>query len=646
MKSDAQRTLADYVVIAISPMLIMALVGSLVFFLVEVLYVGEYGARMRWILFCFVFGSVLVSRISMETEIADRAAVYGIVLGLLVWIGLQTYVEYAPSGPLAGLGPVINAFLVVVTWWSAHRLTWDCTHIDDSDEASGEGLLHTTGLDEKAPAAPVENKPKDESATDDGPRSKKKGKAKDTDVGGILGWWDRYRSYRDAKKRGHNPGVWVVYFSLAALPLYGVGQSLIPAGDADKRRSAFWLMTVYVGSALGLLLTTCFLGLRRYLRQRNLRMPMAMTGVWLTIGGIMVAVFLLAGALLPRPYAEYSLFDPAKVFGSKERQASKYAIKMDDPGKDEGSPSAQQSKDDKSGSPGSRTRPGNKDQGNQGSSAKGQQKDGSSAGKQQGKQGDGKNKDGARSGKQQDNQANDRNNDGSEKSAASDGDKQDKDSNKGKGEGGKQSGGSSTGSTPTPRSFEINRLPTIPPGITNVIKWVIYVALALVGLWLLLKFLANFTHWARRLLEALRSFWLSLFGGFGRRASADDAGNEEDGDGRRPFSSFRNPFVYGSAERMSPEDLVRYSFEALEAFAFERGLERHAEQTPLEFADRLSDELPALEADARRLAALYSRAAYARGRLPEPAREAMRQFWHTLERASEKTLSPAAESVE
>src|SRR5262249_21302615 len=153
-------------------------------------------------------------------------------------------------------------------------------------------------------------------------------------------------------------------------------------------------------------------------------------------------------------------------------------------------------------------------------------------------------------------------------------------------------------------------------------KWIIYVALALVGLWLLLKFLSNFTHWAKRLLEALRSLWLSIFGGFGRTTGADNAGDEEEVVGRRPFSAFHNPFAYGSADRMSPEELVRYSFEALEAFAFERRLERHPEQTPLEFADQLSGELPALEADARRLAALYARAAYARGRLPEPAREA------------------------
>ena len=42
----------------------------------------------------------------------------------------------------------------------------------------------------------------------------------------------RYRAYREKRDRQpHAPGVWVVYFSLAALPLYGVGQSLIPPAN-------------------------------------------------------------------------------------------------------------------------------------------------------------------------------------------------------------------------------------------------------------------------------------------------------------------------------------------------------------------------------------------------------------------------------
>src|SRR5437764_14652594 len=104
-------TLADWMVIALSPLLIMALVGSLVFFLIEILYVGQYVERMRWILFCFVFGSVLVGRMSMLPEIAGRSGLYGCILGGLVWLGLNQFVEYDPSGPLAPLKEITNLFL-------------------------------------------------------------------------------------------------------------------------------------------------------------------------------------------------------------------------------------------------------------------------------------------------------------------------------------------------------------------------------------------------------------------------------------------------------------------------------------------------------------------------------------------------------
>ena len=46
-----RHTLADYVIIALSPVLIMAMVGSLVFFLAEVFYTGQYSARLIYTLF-------------------------------------------------------------------------------------------------------------------------------------------------------------------------------------------------------------------------------------------------------------------------------------------------------------------------------------------------------------------------------------------------------------------------------------------------------------------------------------------------------------------------------------------------------------------------------------------------------------------
>src|SRR5262249_28173496 len=149
-----------------------------------------------------------------------------------------------------------------------------------------------------------------------------------------LTWWQRYQRYRAERKKRHTPGVWVVYFSLAALPLFGLGQSLIPVEHEGRRRYAFWLLTLYVGSGLGLLLTTCFLGLRRYLRQRQVKMPAALAGVWLTVGGVLIVLLLLVGAVLPRPNAENPLVDVPGL-NTGDRDASRWAMKGGGSGKGE-----------------------------------------------------------------------------------------------------------------------------------------------------------------------------------------------------------------------------------------------------------------------------------------------------------------------
>src|SRR5262245_52052584 len=102
MSSDTKQprqTLADYVVIVLSPVLIMGLVGSLVFFLLEVFYRtdGQWKGRLQWILFFYVFGIVLVARISMMGEIAGRAPLYGAILAFAAYFGMGAFVEYPES---------------------------------------------------------------------------------------------------------------------------------------------------------------------------------------------------------------------------------------------------------------------------------------------------------------------------------------------------------------------------------------------------------------------------------------------------------------------------------------------------------------------------------------------------------------------
>ena len=141
------------------------------------------------------------------------------------------------------------------------------------------------------------------------------------------------------KRRPHAPGVWIVYFSLAALPLFGLGQLFLPSGDIERRRWAFQLLCVYVASGLGLLLTTSFLGLRRYLRRRGVEMQDDMARVWIALGAAIIVVLLFVAALLPRPAPEIALSQFPIRFTTPQRDSSRYAFGND--GADANAPDSQ-----------------------------------------------------------------------------------------------------------------------------------------------------------------------------------------------------------------------------------------------------------------------------------------------------------------
>ena len=73
-------------VIALSPALIMMLVGSLCFFLIEVFYRGKMEGSVRWVMFWFVVGIVLVGRIAIEKS-SEYAALYGIAYSAAQVVG-------------------------------------------------------------------------------------------------------------------------------------------------------------------------------------------------------------------------------------------------------------------------------------------------------------------------------------------------------------------------------------------------------------------------------------------------------------------------------------------------------------------------------------------------------------------------------
>ncbi|HUE13778.1 MAG TPA: DUF4129 domain-containing protein [Planctomycetaceae bacterium] len=617
-KKRREKTLADYVVIAISPVLIMTLVGSLAFFLLELSYQGQYEMRLKWILFWFVLASVLVARIAIEHG-KEHASLFG--CALIAVVGLAA-IRLVDAFLLAWL-------LLAISWWCTWKLTWDCTLIDDREDASGEGLLQAAGFSAGTgtlrapplPAGETVGRGTDLLVPDTGPPPK----TEEEEPNGGGRDVDPEANHR----RIHAPGKWVVYFSLAALPLFGVGQLLIPARDTAARAYGFGLLAVYVASALGLLLTTSFLGLRRYLRQRKLQMPTAMAGSWLGMGTALAIALLCLAMLLPQPQGEYTLTALVDKVDAKIRHASRLAVVSGDRAEGEGRRIGQQ---DRKGGKGGDTRPQGQKVGDQNAQAQqgqadaqqnqGDQKQGGGKRSSEAKRDDGgkKKSDDTAQEKKGEQEPGDRN----EQQAAKE--RQPSDQRQAAGQRPKGEPGAGQRSSPSPPGSSGSPITNLLQSLASYFKWLVYAVLALVAIYLVIR------H-GSRLREILAQLWAEFLKAIGFWQKQKQAASAETGapiPTEVRFSAYENPFFSGVAQRMSPAQLVRYTFEALEAWAREQVVARSPEQTPLEFARELGKRVPALAKDVTATADLYVRVAYARKNPSREAVEVLERLWRRM----------------
>jgi hypothetical protein len=305
LPAKPEKTLADTLAIAVSPVLLIILLGSLMLFLVEVGYRGPHAAQVRWTLTWFILATVLVSRISIERG-SSYGSFYGLMLGIATAFRLTQF-----------LGVHVGALVLLgILWWCASKLTWDCTVIDDDTDASGEGLLQRAQLDR----AERRYEPNSESTSTIEPT------VPIHHVAPAHG--------RSAKQQPHAPGLWVVYFSLAALPLFGLGQLALPADAESARFRAFLFLWTYLAAALGLLLITSFLGLRRYLRQRRLVMPGEVVKSWMIVGSTLTLIVLFGSLWLPRPEGADTLANLLAQIRPATQQTSPHERWSGDTGED------------------------------------------------------------------------------------------------------------------------------------------------------------------------------------------------------------------------------------------------------------------------------------------------------------------------
>ncbi|MBT4695129.1 MAG: DUF4129 domain-containing protein [Planctomycetaceae bacterium] len=612
-----RKTTIDYMVIAISPILVTCMVASLALFLSTVFHPSPFESRINLVIIFYSAATVGIARISIE-EGKDKAVLYAIPLALVTFIAFSVF--NPADGPLSYLAPLVHIGLIAITWWSAHKLTWDSTVIFDHDDSSGQGLLQKVGLD--SDTRDPSDRESEEVATD------------------TLGTW--FERWQINRKKPHTPGVWVVYYSLAALPLFGLGQTFIQVGHQELRTFCFQLGCIYVGSGLGLLMTTSFLGLRRYLRHRDVEMPQAMANMWLTVGSIMIGILMVGALILPRPGNGPSLKFLADAFDNDDYETSEHAIGNDG---FESGPNGNQSSN-KNSEPSSGK--GEQQDGGEGeqSGENGQDDEqGNSEGEQSGEngqddeQGSGEGEQSGENG-QDDEQGN---SEGEQSGENGQGDDQGSGEGEQSGESGQGDGqGNGEGDQQAQESEnqpEQNSAQEPPPQSTsnskileNLVQFLTLLIWIIAGGALLYFLFKNRTSLLKAASEMWHGFWewlSNLFAGTSSETvtKASDI-FETIAERPQPFATFNNPFQ--GTLKMSPREVIHYSFQALEAWAYEKGIERRGDQTPNEFTREVANNAQTIGTNIEQLGKLYSQEAYAPNSVASSHLPELQRFWSVL----------------
>jgi hypothetical protein len=666
--------LADAIAIAINPALVMALIGSLVFMLLEVFYQGQYEIRLQYIFALFVFAAVLIARISME-EGAERAVAFALPLAVVTLLALNRFVQY-PGGPLAGLDWLINIGLLGLVWWSAHKLTLDSTFVgDDDEERSGQGLLAAAGWERPAgdSAADSFNEP---ASSERNWREPLHQAASPRDRPGS--------STRDRSEplgsRPHPHGMWVVYFSLAALPLFGLGSILSGGGRGPRQPYIIGLFVVYLMSGLGLMLSTSFLGLRRYLRSRRLEMPAGIASAWIGVGCVLIAGITALSILLPAPdqgmVAAATGLARWAADSSDQLKTSRFGMgedgKLEDGKLKEGKQNEGKLKEGKQ---------------NEGKLEEGKQNDGKL------EEGDGKEAgddslaNGTRDANSRHEPTDEHGPEGSDRAGPGhqptgepvtnrlhEGHadrREDRSGQSDQGQNGEREGrrreseqrpsssppkrtdeprspaestspaevtrpaeSTSPAEEATPQSFERvqSAIRTVLSVAARIFRYVFFAALVFAAVILVWRQRRSVLDAIRRFVTSIRDLLARCFGW----QHSDELQEDEPVElnlAQPAFADFRDPFLTGDAARVTTDELVRYSFAALEAWARDRGLGRQPDETPHELAERLSWDAAEMSEELRALAGLYGLVAYAGVRPPLEAVKPLKELWIRMRRA-------------
>ena len=142
---------------------------------------------------------------------------------------------------------------------------------------------------------------------------------------------------------------------------------------------------------------------------------------------------------------------------------------------------------------------------------------------------------------------------------------------------------------------DLRQVLTQPRDVLNkLLRVLLIVALAALFIWLLVRYRKVIAEMFRAFIAAVRDFFRKLFSFRWRKAVPAVEEVPSPAPVLEPFASYRNPFITGKDQTWSPERLLLYTYEAVQAWAKEQGIEIKPEQTPREFCFQLIERFPEL----------------------------------------------------
>jgi hypothetical protein len=607
----------DYALAALAPVLIILMIGSLVYFLITTLYRGDFHARLMWILGLFTMASVLVTRIAIEQSRAQSLTYLGLLSAATLFVAPRFFVLEGLLAPLSI--PILIGFLALIVFL-ADRITMDCTSVEDAQDSHGYGLLQSLGILKRTDLT--------------GPDSSK------TEI-------------TNKNARAHNPGVWILYFALGALPVFGLGQFFLPSGQ--PQRVALGCLVIYLSSALALLVMISLLALRQYVRQRDVEMGSSMSFQWLTtgIGSVLGLVILMA--ILPLPMLGSSTWElPFKLSSRDDQTPSRWGwgkeqVKQQQGSKPQGNqPQANQPQGNQqqgnqpqanqpqANQPQANQQQGNQQQGNQpqanqqqgnqqqGNQPQGNQQQGNQpqGNRPQGNQPQGNQPQGnqPQGNQPQGNQPQENQPQGNQQQ----GNQQQGNPQQGNQQQGNQPLGNQQQASPPqapqpPQASNSSWKPSsIDWNLGATMRWLLIGVLALVALVFGVKYLREFLAW---------------FQGTGSDSPRADGDVSSIADTQKAvgFSELEDPF---KRHRDDPDAIVRALFHAVSIWGCEHRVARCEDETPDEYSRRLGRKYSEVAEPLTQLGLMVSRLAYAKKSISIHDAQSLRSLWDWMKAGS------------